>query len=628
MRTPVWSIFAAPIAKMTRWLGCKMQHTNNWLFILPDSAVLTLRKERPSADSCGDPFLGKPIDGLLPVGCGAEAVFNFSWEKQIAEYGSGDDDDDDDYQWPTTKGTIIIPTRALLSTPAHHRTTRATTAAGMGIVSITPNRSATRHPPRFTPSPESRHSAFQHLLRLHLNTFNQRLSMLEKNTLDMKESIHSMEDQQTHLSSQLKELIAMQSAGEKNKKVNELEKSYTDMEARLSRLEGRLEILIDGFTALAQEMNKMKRSKHSSRSLQEKRALPSIATVLERPSYSTSQPPVRTIPTETPMTSRATVPKSIPTPGLPAKKHTTAPRRGRKLKSGAGTTSAKNTTKSQSVTISSKRQASTSTATKLKTTITKPKMTSKSKSRATAKPETKRPGGGRSTVAAKRVSQPSSTKQNQAKKEATITKFQLEPPSHKSNPAKANQTKKKDSSPVKNNGRNKAFRSDAPVSTKVQEAGESSEGDSKKSSKTQKTNTNQNEKKIERNSSVSHKTKNSSKTTVTTTQPTKTTTAKKPNTTVKRKTTPTKTKATAAKKKSNTTVKRKSTPPKTKATTAKTVTKKTQQRKKTSSRSGVLDLLQLLKKDNKSAKQKKSQDGSLHVVLGRLAIPIKIIPDY
>lgn len=623
MRTPVWSIFAAPIAKMTRWLGCKTQHTNNWLFILPDSAVLTLRKERPSADSCGDPFLEKPIDGLLPVGCGAEAVFNFSWEKQIAEYGSGDDDDDDDYQWPTTEGTIIIPTRALLSTPAHHRTTRATTAARMGIVSIHPNRSATRHPPRFTPSPESRHSAFQHLLRLHLNTFNQRLSMLEKNTLDMKESIHSMEDQQIHLSSQLKELIAVQSAGEKNKKVNELEKSYTDMEARLSRLEGRLEILIDGFTALAQEMNKMKRSKHSSRSLQEKRALPSIATVLERPSYSTSQPPVRTIPTETPMTSRATVPKSIPTPGLPAKKPTTAPRRGRKLKSGGGTTSAKNTTKSQSVTRSSKRQVSTSTATKLKTTVNKPRTTSKSKSRATAKPETKRPGGRRSTVAAKRVSRPSNTKPNQAKKEATITKFQVEPPSHKPNLAKADQAKKKgSSSPVKNNGRNKAFRSDAPVSTKVQEDGESLEGDSKKSSKTQKTHSNQNEKKIERNSSVSHKTKNSSKTTVTTTKPTKTTR------TVKRKTTPTKTKATAATKKSNTTVKRKSTPPKTKATTAKKVTKKTQQRKKTSSRSGVLDLLQLLKRDHKSAKQKKSQDGSLHVVLGRLAIPIKIIPDY
>lgn len=587
------------------------------LIIMPDSAVLTLREEKLSADSCGDPFLEKPVEGLLPVGCGAEAVFNFSWEKEILSYGSGDDSD---YQWPTTAGTIVIPTRSLLSTAAHHRTTR-------GIISVTPNRSATRLPPRFTPSPENRHSSFQHLLRLHLNTFNQRLSMLERNTLDMKESIHTMEDQQNRLSSQLKELIALQSASEKNKKVTELEKSYTDMETRLSRLEGRLEILIDGFTALAQEMNKMKRARHTSRSPQEKRALPSIATVLVVPSYSTPQPPVRTVPTEKPLTSRATVPKSIPTPGLPANKPTSFPRRERKLKPAATTPSVKPNIKPQSVTRSSRSQVSTRSPIKLRTTLSKPRTTLKSQ--ATAKPETKRPQGRRPNVTAKRLSQPNKTKPVQVKKEETVTKFQLEPPSHKPTPAKPDQTKKKDSaSPVKNNRRNKAFRSDAPVPKQVQEGGEPSEGDSKKSSKPHNGNISQNAKKTEPNSYklVSQRTKNSTKNTITTTKPTKAIAVKKPNTAEKKKSTPPTTKPTTVKKKSNTTVKRKSTPPKTKATTAKKVTKKPQQKKK--SNSGVLDLLQLLHGRHKPAKQKKNQDGSLHVVLGRLAIPIKIIPDY
>lgn len=557
----------------------------------------------PSADSCGDLFLEKQMEGLLPLGCGAEAVFNFSWEKEIVPYGSGDDDE--------TKGTTVIPTRTLLSTAAHNRTTRSTTATGVGIVSVTPNRSAPRLPPRFTPSPESRHSSFQHLLRIHLNTFNQRLSMLESNTLDMKESIHSMDDQQSHLSSQLKELIAMQSVGEKNKKISELEKSYIDMDSRLSRLEGRLEILIDGFTALAQEINKMKRARHVSRSPQEKRVLPSLATVLELPLYSTPQPQVRIIPTETPFTSRATVPKSIPTPGLPANKSTSAPQKERRLKSSPTTKPVKST-----VTRSSKNQVSARSAIKLKTTLIKPRTTSKSTSQATVKHDTKKPEGRRSAVTAKRVSQPSQTKPKQVKE--TITKFQLEPPSHKPKPANPDQARKKDSLPIKKNGRNKSFRSDAPLPKEVQEGGRSSEGDSKKASTPHKGDSHK---------LVSHNTKTSAKSKVTTTKPTKATTAKKKSNTAVKRTTPAKIKATTVKK-SSTTVKRKSTPPKTKATTPKKVPKKPQQKKKKiKTHSGILDLMRLLQGDHKSAKQKKHQDGSLHVVLGRLAIPIKIIPD-
>lgn len=589
---------------------------------MPDSAVLTLREEMPSADSCGDPFLDKPIAGLLPVGCGAEAVFNFSWEKEIIPFGSGDNTDD---LWPTTEGTIIIPTRTLLSTAALRRTTRSTTSTRGGIISVTPNRSVTRLPPRFTPSSESRHSSFQHLLRIHLNTFNQRLSMLERNTLDMRESIHGIEDQQTHLSTQLKDLITVQSVGEKREKVNELEKGHADMDARLSRLEGRLEILIDGFTALAQEMNKMKRARHAARSPQEKRALPSLPTVLELPMYSTPQPPVRSKPTERPLTSRATVPKSIPTPGLPTSKLTSAPSKERKTKTAATTKSARNNTQHQPVTRSSKTHVSTGSAIKFKTTISGPRTASKSTSPSTVKFETKRPEGGRrSAVTAQRVSQPSRTKPKQFRKEATVTKFQLEPPSHKTNAMSPDKVKEKS---VKKNGRSKSFRSDAPVSKPVQEGGKSSEGEVKKLSKPHKANSNQKEKKTESSSYklVSNKTKNSTKTT--TTKRTKVTSAKKSNTTEKRRSTPSKSKATTAI--SNTTVKRKSAPPKTKATSPQKVTKKTQRKKKTNPSSGVLDILQLINRDHKSKKQrKKNQDGSLHVVLGRLAIPIKIIPDY
>ncbi|KAK5864268.1 hypothetical protein PBY51_001222 [Eleginops maclovinus] len=536
------------------------------------------REEKPSADSCDDPFLERQIEGLLPVGCGAEAVFNFSWDKQIFPYGSGDDDE--------TAGTTVIPSQTLFSAAIHHRTTRETKETGSGDISATPNKLSPRIPPRFTPSPEIRHSSFQHLLRMHLNTFNQRLSMLESNTLDMKDSIHRMEDQQLQLSSKLKELIVIQSAGEKNKKVGELEKGYTDMDARLSRLEGRLEILIDGFTALAQEMNRMKRARHVSRSLQEKMDLPLLATGLPLSLYPTHRPAARVIPTEAPFTSRATVPKSIPTPGLPADRPNTARQRERKLKSAATTTS--------------KSKAST------RTTLSKPRTISKS----TVKPTTKSPGGRRSAVTAKQVS--SQAKPKQVK--GAITKFQLEPPSHKSKP---DQVKKTDSPPIRNNRRNKAFRSDAPVPKKVQERGKSPGDNSKKSHKGG-----------EKMEDISYKlvSQNSKKKTDSTTKPTKaTTTKRKSNTTVKQTT---KTKTTAAKKKSNTMVKRKPAPPKAKATTAKRVTKKPLQKtKKTKTQPGVLDLLQLLQGNQKSARKGNHQDGSLHVVLGRLAIPIRIIPD-
>lgn len=565
---------------------------------LPDFAILILREEMPSADSCGDPFLEKHTEGSLPMGCGPETIFNFNWDKELELNGSGDDDSEN----PTT----IIPTRALLSTASQHHRTQSTKIIGVGVVSVTPKKLVSRLPPRFTPSPERRQSSFQQLLRLHLNSFNRRLTMLESNTLDMKDSIHTMEKQQSLLSSQLKDVISLQTASEKNKKVSELEKSYTEMEARLSRLEGRLEILIDGFTALAQEMNKMKRTRHISRSLQEKRVLPSLTTVIAVPLHSTPQPHVRVIPTKMSLTSKATVPKSIPTPGLLSNKHKSAPKTDRKVQS------VKNTTNLQSVNRSFKNQSSARSTVRLKTSQTKPNTNSESTPQTVVKPQTKKPEGRRAAVTPKHNSQPRQTKLKEVKEEATITKFQVDPPPHNSKPAKIPQLQKQSDATKK-----------APESVKT------SEDDSKKLPKPHKGSSNPDKKKTEHKFAhklPSHKTKNSTKVTVTATKTVKATTAKKPKTTVRR-TTLAQINATSPKKKSNITIKRTSSPTKSKAVARKKNTKKHQHKKKKYFESGVLDLLRLLNGDSKSAKQSRNQEGSLHIVLGKLAIPIKIIPD-
>lgn len=588
-------------------------------------AVLTLREEKPSADSCGDLFLEQPFQGLLPAGCGAEAVFNFSWEKEIDPYSSGDDDDDygdgddDDggHIFTTPAGTTITPTRTLLSstTAANLRTTSSPLSTSN--VLLAPNRTVTRLPPRFTPSLESRHSSFQHLLRLHMNTFNQRLSMLEKNTLDMKESIQRMEEQQKLLSSQLAQLISVRAAEEKGEKVGELEKGYVDMEARLDRLEGRLEILIDGFTALAQEMNKMKRARHASRSPHERRELPSLATVRPLPLYPSPHPPVPS--TQKPFSSRAPVPESIPTLGLTTNKvtSTSSPRLGRKRKPAATNTS----TPPLSVTKPSKNPASTRSGITLKTTRSRAQSTAKLTPQATVKPETNR--------AESRRPKPRNTKPKGAQKEAAVTTFQLEPPSHNSKPAKPDQTRRKNSPvPPKGNGRNKAFRSDAPDPKKTQEAVKVSEGNTKALAEPREGNSDQ--RKTDRGSQgAPRKTNSSTRRAITTAKPAKATAAaaaaatQKSSTTAGSKSTLPKAKATAAKKKSSTSTKRKSVTPKTKKNTGRKVTKKNQQKT-----SNVMDLLQLLNGNHKSAKQTKNGESSLHVVLGRLAIPIKIIPDF
>lgn len=572
---------------------------------MPDFAVLMLREDNLAADSCGDPIPEEHIGSLLPVGCGTEPVFNYSWGKEIEPYGSGNDNEDVEID-DSEIGPTIFPTWTPMLTASFSDRTKLTEAIKVANVPVNLNRSIPRLPPRFTPSPEIRHSSFQSLLRIHLNAFNKRLSMLEANMLDMKEIIRSMGDQQNHLNTQLMKLIAVHSLQDKGKKITELERHYTDMDTRLKRLEGRLEILIDGFTALAQQMNKMKRARHVSRWPQEKRFLPPVSTVITAPLYSTPQSVIRAEPTEWPLPVRATVPQSIPTPSvvLPQKINLSVTQRDRKLKSGVTTT-----TKSLAVTKSAKSNVSSKQANKSKTSLGKSKTVPKSTLETPVKPQTKRPKSNRSSVTPKHISQPRQAKSRKAKHEAAVTKFQLEPPAHTSKPATPPQlhkqsipAKKKMSLPlIKNSGRDKTARSDAPVQKKPK-------GNSKKLSELHRGISKQ----------TSKRTKGSPKKASTNTNRTKPTTLRKTKSTTKR----TSNSKAAAVKKSETSVHSKIRHPITHKKN-----KKKQPKKKANSKSAVIDLLNLLNGDYQSSKQRKNKEGSLHIVLGKVAIPVKIIPD-
>lgn len=163
---------------------------------------------------------------------------------------------------------------------------------------------------RYTASPEARQKSFQLLLRMHTNHFNQRLSMLESNTLDMKDSLENMMKQHSRFSSQLETLVSVLSPTEKKDRINDLANKYTDFKKRLSKLEHKLEILIDGFTALVQELDKMKRARHVARPPQDRRATAVVAT---------TQIPALTTAWMTSMSTsrfqrRTVIPKTMPTP--------------------------------------------------------------------------------------------------------------------------------------------------------------------------------------------------------------------------------------------------------------------------------------------------------------------------
>ena len=623
-------------------------------FDLPVSAmsdfdVLMLRTS--TANSCGEPF---SQEQFLPLGCG-EAVFNFSLEKSVYPDGSGDEpeweDTTEDYIYRTVTtfrprdiGPSSFTTRSLLSTSVLRTrpTTRSTTHPRIDMMRVTLDQNAPRVPPPLTASPESRQSSFHFLLRLHMNRFNKRLSMLESNTLDMKDSLQYMRGQQSNLSSQLERLLALQSAVDKTERMGELEKGYNDMEARLSRLEGRLEILIDGFTALAQEMEKLRRGRHVARSPQERRALPELSISLGATVYTTSWPAGRTSPTERPQT-RATVPKSLPTPQVPANTAKASHQAPRKQKPTVTTSTVRHTlkpkplttkpkpltTKPKPSTRSTKGHVIVSLISKQKTTRSKNRTNSKPKITAMPKPEMivdkKKPA-----TTAKSLSKTSPGKSRQTKNAAT-TKYQLSPPSHKSRPSTevvkglpssklGTHATKKVPQPKSKGKKDSSFRADAPDSKKIPTHVKTTERTAKK----------QPNPKVLKPMHPSTKVKGQPQSR--TPAPTvyqlvppfhKVNTASKPKVQTMKKgpssTSTLPTKITASKTKSKTTAKYMT-----------TTTKKPEQRNKPRAQSDsvVSDIVKLLRGHQPSKKMKRKPDGGLHIVLGRMAIPIKIIPDY
>lgn len=164
--------------------------------------------------------------------------------------------------------------------------------------------------PRYMASPEARQKSFQLLLRMHTNRFNQRLSMLESNTLDMKDSLENMRKQQSHFSSQLETIARVLSPTDRKDRINELSNKYTDIKKRVSQLEHKFEILIDGFTALAQELDKVKRARHVARPPQDRRETAVVATT-RIPALTTAWITSMSI---SRFQKRTVIPKTIPTP--------------------------------------------------------------------------------------------------------------------------------------------------------------------------------------------------------------------------------------------------------------------------------------------------------------------------
>ncbi|KAJ8260293.1 hypothetical protein GJAV_G00179310 [Gymnothorax javanicus] len=248
--------------------------------------------------NCEDVVMHGKHEDFLPVGCSA-AVFNFSFDKKVVADSSGEwsFEEDDDYISntvdPVDIGVIKVPSRNLLSTtmhsllPARGHTTPTTRVSSTNLHTnrtgpISLNRTIPRIPSGHTPSPEVRHHSFHFLLRSSMNSFNRRMSMLESNSFEVKENLHEMSLLQHQLSTQLRNLAKMLSTAEKSDKIMELQKNYTAMEGRLNRLEGKLEILIDGFTALAQEINRLQRSRAISRSTKEQ-YVPTLITTVPAP---------------------------------------------------------------------------------------------------------------------------------------------------------------------------------------------------------------------------------------------------------------------------------------------------------------------------------------------------------
>ncbi|GCC31495.1 hypothetical protein chiPu_0009953 [Chiloscyllium punctatum] len=99
----------------------------------------------------------------------------------------------------------------------------------------------------------------RHLMKTSLISFNRRLTMLEDTGLDLKDGFKHLQKRQDNLSLQLKNLTRMLSAPPKDKLISDLQWKYTDVDDKLTALQVRMEILIDGFAALAEEISELKK---------------------------------------------------------------------------------------------------------------------------------------------------------------------------------------------------------------------------------------------------------------------------------------------------------------------------------------------------------------------------------
>ncbi|KAG9269071.1 hypothetical protein AMEX_G16049, partial [Astyanax mexicanus] len=376
------------------------------------------RKE--TTEGCGDFYLEDQLGESLPAEC-SEDVHVVSERTQLLD-GSGREGDFDeseesgDFQeidvtsLPVTTELSRIPTRALLTTTPRRPLSSKSPVHVLGV-NVSQNR--TKGPSAFTPSPKVRLQSFQALVRVHMNHFNRRLSMMESNTLDVKEILQTMKKQQSQLSQQLKKLNPMVPLNDKRRHVKELTRNYTEMEVRLTRLEGRLETMIDGLTVLAQDLYKIKQARRGSHPPQEGRTSPMVAT--------TAVPALTPIKT----TTRAAASNSRTTTRTLGLKVTTSS--SQRSFNSPGVKVQYSDKRRSSSSLSSKDGKFQGTSKKASKQQVVPTKAAHPRSVPTNRLSTRRP---RTPVTIVQIPKPTPETKHMTKKKQSNPRFQLEPPSH------------------------------------------------------------------------------------------------------------------------------------------------------------------------------------------------------
>ncbi|MGH0121395.1 UNVERIFIED_CONTAM: hypothetical protein FKN15_077797, partial [Acipenser sinensis] len=262
---------------------------------------------QPTCDNCPASYAGRrcerhvdicpellrigKLDDLIPVNC-SEAVYNYSEEKQILEDLSGDGSFDETYVVINNTAFPVDASGAKIESTSKcvlFTTIQSVIPELRITMTVAVPTTASNIPLLDLPTPKTRRRDFQSLIRASLNSFNRRMTMLEDNGIEMKDNLKAVKIKQDYLSSQLKTLTEMLSPSKKQDKIAELQKSHADLDARLSKLESKFEILIDGFTVLAEEISDLKRARSSRRNDW---------------SHISARPLISTVPVTTPSTTK------------------------------------------------------------------------------------------------------------------------------------------------------------------------------------------------------------------------------------------------------------------------------------------------------------------------------------